>query len=352
MAEELTDETLDRMLRGIDPDWELREATPAESGFSSVYHLVVETANSTRECFLKATPDDDRGVPAEVRLLALLRDQTAIPVPRVVGAVDDHPDLPSPFSLTSPMPGSDVPYEQVGWVSDSVLRTTARQLGAHLGQLHGIDAVDAYGLVGAADSPKLAGGRPGGTVDELAVEGGSGTWAAFLRRWVDRELERHESSRFAELTPALEDWCDDRLEALTGPFAPVLGRNDHGFHNLLLDTETGEITAMLDWAYTLAVTPAFDFHYAAYLFSGAFLAGISEVPDRRDLVREAMLEGYRSTAPELVEAVSGHRPLYELLATMRIMNDFDQLAPKLPEGSVGEVVDGIRADVRETLERK
>jgi hypothetical protein len=64
-----------------------------------------------------------------------------------------------------------------------------------------------------------------------------------------------------------------------------------------------------------------------------------------------MLAGYRSTAPQLSDAVSTYYPFYELLAMVRIMNDFDILKPKLPEGSEDVVANGLRKDVESMLEK-
>ncbi len=131
---------------------------------------------------------------------------------------------------------------------------------------------------------------------------------------------------------------------------PVLGRNDHGLHNLLVDPETGSVTAMLDWAYTLAVAPAYDFEFAVYLFSGAFMAGLGNVRDRRELVRGAMIAGYTETNPSGADSATGGEPVYEVLAMVRIMNDFDQLEPRLPEEGVAPVSEQIRADVHTLIE--
>ena len=354
MADELSDETLRRMVSVVDPEWELREATPVERGFCRVYRLVVETPASTRECYLKSVPGGhSAGVAADARVSVVVREHTAAPVPKVYGAVDDHPDLPAPFFLMEAMPGDEVPYEQVGWVADDVLRTLARQLGESLGELHRIDAVESFGYVSFDESRELAGGRPSGSTDDLAVRDGIDSWPASLRARVDHELGRHAESGFSELTPRLESWCEDRIERierLDGESGPVLGRNDHGFHNVLVDADTGDLTAILDWAYTLAVTPSYDLQFAAYLFGGGFLSAIPEVEDRQEMVREALLAGYRETAPDLADAASTYRPLYELLATVRIMNDFEQLRPRLPEGTGDAVADGLREDVESLLE--
>jgi hypothetical protein len=73
------------------------------------------------------------------------------------------------------------------------------------------------------------------------------------------------------------------------------------------------------------------------------------VPDRQSLVREAMLAGYRSVAPDRVERVADPCPLYDLLASVRVMNDFELLAPQLPDGTSEVVADGLRADTERLL---
>jgi hypothetical protein len=193
------------------------------------------------------------------------------------------------------------------------------------------------------------GGRSDGDPATLTVGGPYGIWPAYLRDWIDRELDRHADSRFSDLTSELVRWSDAAVDGLEGPFDPVLGRNDHGLHNLLADSDTGEITGMLDCGYTLAVPAAFDFEFAVYLYSGAFLAGLPDVSDRRSLVREAMLSGYRTAAPDRAAAVSTPEPLSEALAMVRIMNDFDHL--DLSRGTESPVMDRLGAEVRAIVDR-
>ena len=346
MDGELPVGTIERMVELVDPAWTVREAARAERGFCRVYRLVVETPERPRECYLKAAPEDaDAGVAADARILAVLGEHTRIPVPDVLGTVDGHPDLPAPFYLMTPMPGSERPYEAVGRLPDDTVRTLADETGRYLGEAHLVDAVGSFGHVDRDPARPLDGDRPAGTVPDLAVRDGCESWPTFLRTYVERELDRHAGSRFGHLTPRLRDWCGERIEALSGPFSPVLGRNDHGLHNLLVDPDTGEVTAMLDWAYTLAVPPAFDLGFATYLYGGAFLAGLPDVRDRRHLVHEALSAGYRETAPGLADAVRDRNPFYEVLAAVRVMNDFERLAPRLPDGTEGAVADRIGADV-------
>ena len=347
-AQDIPDSTVEELCRLVDPEWELERTDPAERGFCSVYRVVLASDGVPQDRYLKVSPDGGRwGIPDEARVQAVLDAHTSIPVPEVYGVVDDHNDLPSPFYLMQALPGEELAYECVSRFDDHVLRRLARETGEYLGELHSVPAVDRFGHVRHDDSDRC-GGAPDGDPTTLTVGDPYETWPVSLRAYLDRELDRHADSPFAVLTSELREWFSDGISDVVGPFEPVLGRNDHGLHNLLIDPDTGAITGMLDWGYTLAVPAAFDFEFAVYLYSGAFLAGVPAVSDRRSLVREAMLEGYRTTAPDRVEAVSSPEPLYEVVAMVRIMNDFQHLS--VPNGAEEAAIDRIRADVRALIE--
>jgi len=348
-AREITTATVAEMVRAVDPELEVQRATPADRGFCSVFEVVADDGDRTRRLYLKASPDGKPwGIPDEARVQAVLDARTSIPVPEVLGVVDDRESLPTPFYLMTALPGDELPYERVCRLGDDALERLARETGAYLGELHSVPGVERFGHV-RHDGPELAGERPAGDPATLTVGEPRESWSTYLREYVDRELERHADSQFSELTPELTRFFETGIGELDGPFEPVLGRNDHGLHNLLVAGETGEITAMLDWGYTLAVAAAFDVEFAVYILSGAFLAGAPDVADRRPLVREALLSGYRASAPDRVDAVATPAPLYEALAAVRIMNDFRHL--DLPEGTETAVMDYIKSDVRRLLDR-
>ena len=349
-AREISEETLAEMVRVAESGWELQAAMPAERGFCSVYRVVVARNETTRERYVKASPDGRAwAIPTEARVQAVLDAHTSIPVPEVLGVVDDHESLPTPYYLMSALPGADVAYERVCRLEDDALERLARETGRYLAELHSVPAVDGFGHV-RHDGPALVGGRPDGDPEALTVEEPREEWQTYLRDYVGRELERHADSRFSDLTLELRRWFEAGIDELTGPFEPVLGRNDHGLHNLLVDPDTGEITAMLDWGYTLAVPAAFDVEFAVYLFGGAFLAGLPDVSDRHPLVREAMCSGYRAATPDGT-TVQPPEPLYEALAMVRIMNDFNHLAVPGGPDAAAAVRARIESDVRAILER-
>lgn len=334
--------TVEAMVRTVRPGWRVREATLADRGYTAVYHVTAGTGDGTREVVLKAAPDDgDHGIRAEARLLALLGQRTALPVPGLLGAVDDHDDLPAPALLMDAMAGDRLPERAVGTLPDDALRRLARETGEHLAALHGLDVVDGFGHVGCEPSPALRGGRPENPATELVVGDGRESWPAQVRAWAAEPLDDLAGTRFEALVPRVRAAVGEAVDALDGPFDPALGRIDHGLHNLLVDGETGSVEAVLDWAFTLAVPPAYDLATIEHQLGGGAWSALPEHPDRRPLVREAMLDGYRSASGEVPAAYDAERPLYELLATLRAMQHLEAGLAAIPDERVDEAAEGL-----------
>ncbi|MFB6217955.1 MAG: phosphotransferase family protein [Halobacteriaceae archaeon] len=353
-----TDRTLPReeiagMVERVEPGWRLRGATPSASGWTAVYRVTVDTGSGRRECVLKATPHADHpaGVGAEARIQAVVGATTAIPVPAVFGVVDADDSLRTPFFLMEAMPGETVTMADVGSLPDAVLRGVARETGRYLGELHGLDTgLDAFGKCVGHDSPPLRGGPPSGDPAALVAEGGDGRWPAVVRGWVEEDLDALADSRFADLAPALRRELLARVDALGDSFAPVLGRVDHGWSNLLV--RDGHIEGVIDWGSRFAVPPGFDLAVVEHLLAGGWWLPLPEVPDRRPLVREALLAGYREAAtvpPDL----AAQRACYHLDDTVRWIAHLEEKAgsdPRaVPEARVEEAAAGFRAAVEAEL---
>lgn len=99
--------------------------------------------------------------------------------------------------------------------------------------------------------------------------------------------------------------------------------------------------------YTLAVPRAFDVAYAVGFHSGSFLSGLPEARDRRPLVREALLTGYRETNPTLADRVADPPTCYGVMAALRGMTDLHHL--ELPGAYEGRVAERLRADVASAI---
>jgi hypothetical protein len=354
---DLSTGTLSRMVQTVEPGWRLAEATPVDAGFSSVYRVRVETGTGAgtrtddgegtgeREFYLKiGLGGEGDGIPADARISALLAERTEIPIPDVLGVVDEHDDLPAPFHLTAPLAGEELVYEAVGWAEDAFLERLAYGVGRNLGRLHRVDAVNTFGYVDRA-GPVLRGGKPEGTPAELAVVRGDDDWPTYLSRRFEAGLDELAGSRFSGLADPLGAWLEEEVDRLEGPFTPALCRNDHGLHNLLLD-RSGAVQGLPDWAYTLATPPALDVEFAVYIYGGSYLSGLPRVRDRRGLVRGALFDGYRESAPGIAPSVEPER-CYAMLARLRLLNHFEGL--RLPPGGKERAAARLRAEVESAL---
>jgi len=348
----LSDAQLARMLEPIAPDWQLRDATPMETGHHAVAKLEVGTPDGRRTCFLKATPP---GKPAtvnlEARLLAGLDARTAVPVPSVLGVVDEHDDLPAPYVLLSTEPGEARSRTTLPSVSDDELRHIARQTGRGLASLHAVDAVDAYGFL-TQDGPPLSGGVPADDFSSVAVVEPTADWRERLDGWAQDTLVDLEDTRFADVVPEVEPVLQSAVDAVEGSFEPVLARVDQSIENVLV--ADGDLTAWIDWEFTVAATPAYDLCCVAWGLAGGPSQFDADVPDRRALVREALFEAYaeapvageRSRAA-IVEQARANRDCYELLSTLRAMEHLEDWFELF---DIGDRIDRAARDLRTELD--
>jgi aminoglycoside phosphotransferase (APT) family kinase protein len=317
--------TIQEMVRAVEPAWSVADHAPASGGNLPVQVLRVETPSGPERAVLKASPDDGHhGVDTEARLLGILDATTPIPVPEVYGAVDAHERLPSPFLLMEYVPGPTVERSEVETVPEAVLDRVARSTGRYLADLHGLDAVDAYGELRPAPGTTLDGGRPPASLDEVRVADPTESWQAQLQSWVEAALESVAQGRFADLTPALERALEDRIARLEGPFEPVVGHVDGSLENARFDPDSGAVTAMLDWSFTLAVTPGYDLVLVEQSLRGGPWRFLPGSPDPVDTVRPALLGGYRGRQPRGASPeLRDHRELYELLSLVRSMGSLE-----------------------------
>lgn len=346
--------TVAAMVRAVAPGASVETVEPAEDGHLAVYHVTAATSAGPRDWVLKASPDDERhGVDAEARLLSLVGERTSIPVPRVVGVVDAHETLPAPFFVMTAAEGQRAPKRAIGTLSDDAVERVARESGRYLADLHAVADPEGYGVVDVARTATLSGARPSVDPDQVTVRplqgesSAAGTsWPAVLREWTGAALDRHAETRFGDLTPALRTALDERIDALSGPFSPVLGRVDHDLQNLLLDRETGSITAVIDWGFTLSVPPAYDLACVAANLSAGPWSVHPDAPDRRESIRAALLDGYASA---VVEQYRDHGGAYDLLALVRGMTHLAAASETSMPGATDAAVDAAAAAYRDLV---
>lgn len=341
----LSQQELEDALEPIEPDWRIHEATAATAGHHAVYRLAVDTPDGERACYLKATPDDaEASVDLEARLLAVLDAHTELPVPTVYGAVDDHEALPAPYALLEAMPGTATPRTALASLPEESLLGVGRAVGRYLADLHRLDATDAFGFLTYV-GPALDGGRPRGDPGTIAVADPTDDWRERLHDWTTGTLADLASTRFADVPPAVEPAVRTEISDLDGPFEPVLARTDQALENVLL--EDGEPSALLDWEFTLGATPAYDVCSVAWSLAGGPYLFAPDVPDRRDPLGVAVLEGYRDRGPDRVaEQVRANGDCYHLLSVLRSMVFLEDWYRQF---DLGGHLDEAAADLRSEL---
>mgnify|MGYP000297790975 CR=1 FL=1 len=304
---ELSEATLDQMIRAVRPEWSLLEADPAEEGTDAVYFVTVSTPAGRRECVLKACEFLDA---AEFRpepyLLGLADRRTAIPVPSVVGAVDDHSELPAPFFLMDRCDGA-VREGEVRALPTDALDRLARDAGRNIGEVHRIGSFEAFGPVRLARDTGADGGGVSLDGRRLTVaETASGSWRSRFGDFVADYCSGLDD-RFAGIEADVRALVDSRLDTLDRTFDAVLGLDDYRLGNLLVDFETGATSAVLDWGNAHTMEAQYNL-----VLTEQYLSGWPAHDDpRRERVRAALRAGYAETNRlETDDAFGRRRELY------------------------------------------
>jgi hypothetical protein len=129
----------------------------------------------------------------------------------------------------------------------------------------------------------------------------------------------------------------------------VLGHIDNSPENVRFDPGTAEIRAMLDWAFSLAVTPAYELVLVEASLRGGQWRFVPGAPDPVEVIRPALLDGYRSVGSTAVlERLAANRDCYELLSLCRATHLLD-VWPAVKDASPEQEA-GAEAAVREALE--
>jgi len=320
-------ESLTDLVETLAPDdWRLVESTPASGGFNAVYHCLIETPGGTRDAVLKTSTDEhENGIDVESRVLTLLDAKTRVPVPEVYGALDGHADLPAPGFLMEHILGRAVDRRDLASVDRGTFRSVVRQAGRHLAGVHRLDVVDAYGFLERDPGVTLRGERPPTTPDSFRVTDPTDSWPATVREWADEKLDPLTETRFGDVAEAVTPVLHERIDDLSGPFSPSLGHTDCQLENTLHDPDIGEVTGMIDWAFTLAVTPAYDLVSVGRSMAGGPWAFVPGTADVRGLVRDALLAGYREAGGDaVVEQYRRNADCYELLYLVRTMSHLEE----------------------------
>ncbi len=299
MVEELSRTTLEAMITSLEPAWSLQSAERATEGTDVVYFVRLDTPASSLEAVLKACSFVD---PAAFRpepvTLQILADETDIPVPTVYGRVDEHESLPAPYFLMERRDG-EVCEGASRALPLPVIERLARAGGRHLATLHEVGSFGRYGTIHCHSDWMEGTADP--TADDLVVgPEGHDTWrdalAAQVAEWPGQFHER-----FASLADPFRAFLETRLEAVPAPDRPVFGNTDYRLGNLLINPETGETKAVIDWGNCHTTEPVYNL-----VALEEHLCGYATLDDpRRRRVRRAIEIGYgeRTSRPAIEETL-------------------------------------------------
>jgi aminoglycoside phosphotransferase (APT) family kinase protein len=323
-------DSIDAMVQQIEPAWTVRESSKAVGGSHLVYKLRVDTGDGERRCVLKVTPEEADAVCGdEARLFAVLNAHSAVSVPELHGVVDEDDTLPAPFFFAEEVPGANYRRDELASLGAGTLEQAATSLGRQLAGLHRTTmedplTLDGYGFVDVDRGDTLEGSCPESHPGRIVVEDAELDWKEYLRGTVEHVTGVLTDTRFAGMADELEPVLTNRISSLSGPFSPALCRVDHSIENTVLDPDTHEVRALLDWEFCVAATPAYDIAFAVHSLSGGLRTLIPAEPDWRGRIETALLEGYEAAGgEEVVQQYQENGDCYQLLSAMHGMANFD-----------------------------
>lgn len=294
-----TEEDVAAMVRACVPEWRLKGFEHAAEGTDFVAIVDCTTPDGERTAVLKATTAgfvDPEVARAEPRLYKLVGRETSIPVPEVYGFVDRHAEHPAPFFLMEYLAGENVegrPRSLPPTARDRIVR----EAGANLAALHDLGTLPRVGSVGVRAGELAVVDDGYGPVDDFRERFRAGieeTCDALANGTYFPDYAV-EPDRFADLADPLRAELLARADALSEPEPPRYCHWDYRYGNLLVDPETGETNAVLDWANLTAAEPAYNLAKAE---SHLFDPGARDSNERAGELRTRFRESYTTHREE------------------------------------------------------
>jgi aminoglycoside phosphotransferase (APT) family kinase protein len=238
----------------------------------------------------------------------------------------------------------------------------ARTAGRHIGEYHTVGKFQRFGRLRL--DCDVAHSRMGATIDDrgLAVadaatgqrpEPDTSLWqdysASSWRAWFESLYHywiENLDERFTDLRPAIEAFVEARSDTLDRSFTAVLSHIEHNYRNLLIQPETGETTAVLDWGHSTAMEPYYDLIVTEHHLSRWAPPRSS---DRRR-IREALEEGYSQTNTlERDPAFEERRQLYLLQSYLQPLAWFSEWWSDAPKAERSKEENKYRQFVTEMV---
>ena len=257
------EEDVTGMVQHLQSDWRVASVERSEYGTDLVAMLDVDSPDRRRRVVLKATTADWVGpetARAEPRLLSLVARETDIPVPSLFGVCERHSEYPAPFFLMEYVDGTN---HEDRWPPLRVRERVLREAGRNLAAIHELDVLAGTrvgrvgvqdGTLGVLETDEFS---PGTAFHDWLLSACEESLDSLADGGYFPELAA-DRTRFADIVPELRAYLRDTLPDLPEPEPPVLCHSDYRYGNLLVDPETGETRAVLDWGLLSAAAPAYN----------------------------------------------------------------------------------------------
>lgn len=263
---EICGDMLAEMVRHLQPSWTPVHIEHIVEGVNSTVAIDVDTPTGERRVVLKASTSshplaEDRAR-AEPRVLTLLKQKTAVPVPTVFSICDEHETYPAPYFLMEYVDGETFSHDRAPNLPFDIREIIFREAGQNLAELHTLGPLGEVGdLVGqggevlvldTSDSPSCDAFHDWlldsyeETLDQLLEEGGYFPELA------------EDPNRFDDLIPEIRGYLRETVPDLPSPEPPTYCHKDYRYGNLIVAPETGETRAVLDWANLMSAPPGFN----------------------------------------------------------------------------------------------
>lgn len=230
----------------------------------------------------------------ELKAMTIAREQTTIPLHRVVADYQKDDKYPFSFSIFEKLPGKDLKNTvKETLITKKEYLSIVRKVGFHLGELHSIN-FDFYGdfCIKQEQNSKKSNNNFWGNQFTTWTD----CFKAFcfdMLNWVDR-------TSFPNYRKPLEWKINELAERIEEP-------NENGcfvhsdIHPSNILVKNGQLTGIIDFEWSYAGSPSFDFHLtkAGFYFSDFPSLEESKLTTHLDLnqeeVQKELLAGYQTT---------------------------------------------------------
>lgn len=285
------DEHIRGLVSELKPGWRVLDHSRIDHGTDSLWSLRVDTSDGVERVVLKAATADHVPPSAarlEPRFMRRVASETPVPVPTVYAICDSHDTYPTPCFLMDAIDGENLE----GRVAELPFEVQARLVsaaGRNIATIHELGTAPGIGRLGYQDGAI----RPVETTAKGLLEQNLASAEAALSTLDSGGFFPEHAAkpdRFADLVDPLRTYLRETIPELPAPDPPRYCHADYRYGNLLVDSDTGETTAVLDWGLVSGQEPAHNIAFTECALLDRQRDGEERTAELRSLFREAYSE--------------------------------------------------------------